>query len=432
MKSLIKKVIISILTWEAKQVIKKYKPRIIAVTGSVGKTSTKDAIFSALSPEVDIRKNKKSFNSEIGTPLTILNCPTGWNNLFIWLKNIINGLLLILIKQPYPAWLVLEIGADRPGDIANVAKWLPCDVVVITRIPDVPVHVEYFPSVEAVSKEKRALVKALKPEGTLVLNADDKNVMVAKEGVSQNVITYGFTSDADIQATDIEIAYTDLHGQIPSGMQTNVVVKNELYKVQIKGALGNHLVYPALAAIAVAKSQKINIKKVIAHLEDHVPPPGRMRIVDGYHESTIIDDTYNASPVAMAEAITTLNSINTSGKKIAVLGDMMEIGDFSVKEHKRMGEMVAKKSDFLISVGVRAQDIQESAVEHGFTEEQAVHFRDSISAGNWLKNIIHPGDVILVKGSQSMRMEKVVEAIMANPAQKEKLLVRQEKEWKNR
>src|SRR3989344_3802688 len=129
MKLFLKQILISILKLEAKLVLKKYKPKIVAITGSVGKTSTKDAVYAALSKFYFVRKSEKSFNSEIGLPLTILGVPNGWSNIFLWIKNIIHGLELILTREDYPEWLVLEIGADKPGDIKSVAKWLYADVV---------------------------------------------------------------------------------------------------------------------------------------------------------------------------------------------------------------------------------------------------------------------------------------------------------------
>src|SRR3990172_13183455 len=122
MKEILKKILISILRWEARLVLKKYKPKIVAITGSVGKTSTKDAVYASLSKFFFVRKSEKSFNSEIGLPLTILGVSNGWDNPLIWLKNIIAGLELITTREKYPEWLILEIGADKPGDIKNVSK----------------------------------------------------------------------------------------------------------------------------------------------------------------------------------------------------------------------------------------------------------------------------------------------------------------------
>src|SRR5690606_26085163 len=129
----------SVISWQAKTILSKYKPKVVAITGSVGKTSTKDAVYLVLTNFFTVRKSQKSFNSEIGVPLTIIGCGSGWNSAYLWLKNILKGFSLIIFKHKYPEWLVLEVGADRPGDIKSIAKWLKPDVVVITRISEVPV-----------------------------------------------------------------------------------------------------------------------------------------------------------------------------------------------------------------------------------------------------------------------------------------------------
>jgi len=189
MKSIFKKIVVLIIQWEAVFVLKKYKPKIVAVTGSVGKTSTKDAIFTVMSAKFFVRKSEKSFNSEIGVPLTILGCSNAWNNPILWVKNIIEGFMLIVLKNHYPKWLVLEVGADRPGDIESIAKWLKPDVVVLTALPDVPVHIEYFDSLEEIIKEKEYLLGALKEDGILILNNDDEKVRAFKQKYKRTTVT---------------------------------------------------------------------------------------------------------------------------------------------------------------------------------------------------------------------------------------------------
>src|SRR3989339_1493297 len=174
MKTSFKKIITYIIRAEAQLVIRKYKPKIIAITGSLGKTSTKDAVYAVLSKIAYVRKSEKSFNSEIGLPLTILGCPNGWSNPFIWIENIVQSFWLIIWRAPYPEYLVLEVGVGKPGDMKkNVTPWLAPDMVVITRFPDKPVHVEFFDSVDSIIEEKSALAFALKPDGVLILNHDD-------------------------------------------------------------------------------------------------------------------------------------------------------------------------------------------------------------------------------------------------------------------
>ena len=196
MKEIFKKIITLFLQWEARLVLKKYKPKIIAVTGSVGKTSTKDAIFTVMSGGFFVRRSEKSFNSEIGVPLTILGCKNAWSNPFLWVRNLFEGFMLVVLKNHYPKWLVLEVGADRPGDIKNISKWLKPDVVVVTAFPDVPVHVEYFDSPDEIAEEKEYLVDALKPEGVLILNYDDEKVRALKDKYEYTTLTFGFDDNA--------------------------------------------------------------------------------------------------------------------------------------------------------------------------------------------------------------------------------------------
>ena len=174
MKIFFKKIITLILEIESRIVLQKYNPTIIAVTGSVGKTSTKDAIYTVMSSSsLSVRKSEKSFNGEIGLPLTILGCKNAWNNPLAWLGNILSGIEMIIFKTKYPKCLILEIGADHPGDIRRITKWLKPDIAVMTKISEVPVHVEFFSSPEELFKEKSYLAKALKKNGTIVFSNDN-------------------------------------------------------------------------------------------------------------------------------------------------------------------------------------------------------------------------------------------------------------------
>ena len=181
MKNFVKKIIIFKLTWVARGILWRYKPKIIAITGNVVKTSTKDAIYTILKSEGNVRKTEKSFNSEFGIPLTIIGEKSGWGSLFAWLRIIWVGLEKIVVyDKSYPKTLILEVGADKPNDISSVAKWLKPDVVVITRLPEVPVHIEFFPTLESLIEEKISLARHMKKEGTLLVNADDQRIVKAK------------------------------------------------------------------------------------------------------------------------------------------------------------------------------------------------------------------------------------------------------------
>ena len=431
MKKAFKKIVIAIITWEARIALWRYRPKIIAVTGSVGKTSTKDAIHAGFSEERFVRKSKKSFNSEIGVPLTVLGCESGWASVFKWLKNITYGLSFILLPNHYPKWLILEVGADRPGDIKSLTKWIRPDIAVITGIPDIPSHVEFFESVEQVAEEKRALAEALTPEGTLVVNGDDARAMEMRIDFRGVCVTYGFSGNNDFVASHDEIFYEN--GK-PAGMQFRVNHAGSSVPVVLRDAIGRSHIYSALAAVAVGVSSGLDVIKVARGLSSGKTPPGRMRVIGGLRDTTIIDDSYNASPNAMHSAIEALKDIETKGRKIAVLGDMLELGRHTSEAHKEIGKVVADVADILITVGIRARGIADSAMDAGMSEKNILQYEqgEAERAGEELEVRLEEGDVILVKGSQGMRLEKTVKAIMAEPIRAKELLVRQEPEWLSR
>ena len=219
--------------------IKKYNPKVIAITGSVGKTSTKDAIFDVIKGTFKARKSDKSFNSEIGIPLSILGCPNGWNNIFIWLENIFEGLHLIFFENDYPNWLVLEIGADRPGDIQKVAMWLKTDIVVFTRFGHVPVHVEFFDSPKQVIEEKSKLVNSLHLGGMMILNADDADVFDLGSKNPFPQISFGIESPCDVSASNISVIYEgDSGSKRPIGLSFKINYLGSSAPIIIANALG--------------------------------------------------------------------------------------------------------------------------------------------------------------------------------------------------
>lgn len=416
MKSIIKKIIFGILEIESRIVLARYKPKIVAITGSVGKTSAKDAIFTVLSSKFITRKNQKSFNTEIGVPLTILGCENAWSNIFKWIGNIFKGLGLIIFGRNYPEYLVLEVGADKPGDIKSIAKWLKPDIVVMTKVSDVPVHVEFFPSAEALLHEKEFLAKYLKKDGTLILFADDKKVLKMRDGASQKTMTYGISSPATVRGSNESIIYD---GNMPRGMSFKIDYNGNSIPASFSGALGKHHIYPLLSASAVGIACGISILDIVKSFSFHVPPKGRMNIIPGVRDSVILDDTYNSSPDACYEALNTLASIKTSGKKIAILGDMLELGKYSQGEHQKIGEYAKEVANIVIAIGEKAKMMP--GISRSFTK--------SIEALDYVKEIISSRDVVLVKGSQSIRMERIVKEIMREPEKAESLLVRQEPEW---
>lgn len=426
MKNFLKKILFYILQIESRLVLWKYKPKIIAITGSVGKTSTKDAVYAVFAKVSHVRKSEKSYNSEIGLPLTILGCPNGWNNIFVWLQNILKGLWLIITPHKYPKILVLEVGVGKPGDMKRTASWLSTDVVIITAIGETPAHIEFFESRKHLIEEKSSLIKTLKKDGLLVLNADDEAVLSMKNKTKSRVVTFGFNSEADIRGSALNILNDE--AGVPGGIIFRLEDGDSSLPVTIEGVFGKNHVYASLAALATIFGLKLNMINAIEALKNYDVPPGRMRLLSGINKSLIIDDTYNSSPFACMSALNTLHEIKSS-RKVAVLGDMLELGKHTVSAHKDIGKVAKENVDVLVIVGPRSVAIREGALDNGMTEDKIFGFNNSREAGEFMKSFVQSGDLVLIKGSQGMRMERVVESILADQKNKSKLLVRQDKEW---
>lgn len=426
MKDLIKPLIVRILTWEASLVLKKHKPFIIGVTGNLGKTSTKDAIYSVLKTKYHTRRSEKSMNSEFGVPLTVLGEKSGWSNPLSWVLIIIRGLFLPFSKE-YPTHLVLEIGADRPGDIKAVTSWVKPDIAVVTQFGEVPVHIEFFKDREQVVQEKGNLVKALKPHGLFIYNKDDHDGVRLVEHTKARTLSVGIHEQGDAHAEGVR-----LYGKPLSGTETDVTVLGEKVHLVLPEVVGKSPVYASLPALLIARELDVPLTDAVQALHDDHKPKGRMRLLQGMNHSVIIDDTYNASPKATEHGLKTLGEIDTQGRKIAVLGDMLELGEYTSDEHYKIGKIAAKVTHRLFVVGIRSRRTAEGALDEKMLDQNIMECDSAIEAGKELVKILEPGDVVYVKGSQSMRMERVVSMILAEHHVPAQVLVRQEKEWQGR
>src|SRR3989344_4202577 len=427
MRTVFRKALIYALRMESELVLWKYKPRIIAITGSVGKTSTKDAVFAALSNVAYVRKSEKSYNSELGLPLTILGCPNGWNNPLTWTKNLLKGLWLFIWGHRYPNWLILEVGVGKPGDMKRTASWLKTDAVIITAIGETPSHIEFFDSRKHLIEEKSGLVKTLRKDGILILNIDDEAVINIKNKVKNRLVTYGFKADADVVGGSESILYDE--NKKPSGLIFRVDAGGVSLPVSIENVFGTNYIYASLATLALASAMKWNMVNAIERLRKYDVSPGRMRRLEGINGSLLIDDTYNSSPAALRAALKTLKEINSTGKKIAILGDMLELGKYTIEAHQEIGKIAKEIVDVLIAVGERAKAFKEGALLVGMSPDNIFQFSNSTEAGEFSKTFIKENDIVLIKGSQGMRMERVAEALLLHLENKKNLLVRQDKEW---
>jgi UDP-N-acetylmuramoyl-tripeptide--D-alanyl-D-alanine ligase len=432
MISLFKKIIEWKLRLLAKWVLKKYRPQVIGITGSVGKTSTKEAVFTVLSSKFRVGKNIKNYNNELGVPLSILGSESGYKNPLAWIYVFLKALgLLLFRKKDYPEIMVLEMGADKPGDIRYLTKLAPCHIGVITAIGHV--HEEFFGSLEKIIREKQILVTHLKKDDWAVLNADDALVMEVKDKIKARISTFGFSEGAEVRAAEPAVSagpspdpWVDV--QI-KGLSFKLMYQGSSIPVFLPSVLGEHQVYSALAAAAVGLALGVNGADISAALKNYKSPPGRMNLIPGIKHTSIIDDTYNSSPMAARAALSVLKKINVSGRKIAVFGDMLELGEFTESGHREVGEAVPGAADILVTVGDKAGFIGDEAAKRGLPSDKIHGFDNTYEAGKYIQETLRQGDIILVKGSQGARMERVVKELMSEPLQAKELLIRQGEEW---
>lgn len=437
MRHFFRNAIVWILTKEAAFLLRRAQPFVIAITGSVGKTSMKDMIALLLEREhedPEVRKSAKSFNSEIGIPLTVLGLTNAWSSPVGWLSNILVGAFRAFFSADQPRTLVLEVGADHPGDIRRAAAWLHPHIAVVTRLPDTPVHVEYFPNPEAVRQEKAELVRSLDENGLFIGNGDDPAVRALSSLSRAPYRMYGATPGSFVEGQGSEVVYEEKDDiRVPVGMRFFMSSQGESFSVELKGILGTHFLSTVLGAFAVGLLRGRTISDMCDALTRFTPPSGRMRLLEGVGNTTIIDDSYNSSPVAVRAALTALRE--TEGRhKIALLGDMLELGEYSKDEHWKMGRFAGEFVDLLVVVGRNAPLVAEAAKTAGLPEERIRIFEDAPTAGEWVRTRVKTGDLILVKGSQGsganmIRMERAVKLLMVHPEHASQLLVRQEPEW---
>lgn len=398
---------------------------VVAITGSVGKTSTKEAIFAVLREKFSARRSEGNFNTEIGVPLTIIGVRH-------WLWAIIKAAFLFFLPLRYPKVLVLEMAADRPGDIAYLTSFVKPTVGVVTAVG--PSHLEFFGTLKKIAEEKSNVVKALSSAGIAVLNYDDEEVRAMAGKNRGRTIYYSFIANFGAQSRGHEIASSPeaSRNDIVEAVNITYSAQGTSFKIQyqgntvpvrLPGSVGKPNVYAALAAAGVGLALGMNLLEISRGLLNYKNLPGRLRLLPGVKNTQVIDDTYNAAPASAVAALEILSKIEGK-RKIAVLGDMAELGEYTEDGHRQVGaEVVQQGIGLLVTVGPKAKFIADQAIHMGYPDKQIMRFEDAAGAQKPVEKLLQPGDVILVKGSRMMRMEKIVREIMAEPEKAEELLV---------
>ncbi len=359
--------------------------RVIGITGSVGKTTTKELAAQVLSVRYHTLRSERSYNNEIGLPLSVLR-----------------------LRDAHER-AVLEMSMYVPGEIKLLVEIAPPQVGVLTLIA--PVHAERAGSLEAIIDAKAELVEALPPahEGVAILNHDDANVMSLAARTEAEVVTYGLTSEADLWAEDIEgLGLEGIRFWLRGGPRFGTRPTGRLrYAVKLP-MLGRHSVQTALRAAAVGLVEGMHWEEVIRGLQD-TERQLRLIAIEGPNGSVILDDTYNASPPSTIAALNLLNDL-MEGRRIAVLGDMLELGAYEVQGHRDVGIRAAEVADVVVTVGERGRIIASAARQYARRGRPEIkEFDGPEAAADFLLGVLQPGDAVLVKGSRALGMERIVE-----------------------
>lgn len=405
--------------------IRKYKPFIIGVTGSVGKTSTKSAIYTVLKSNFTVRMAGGNLNNELSMPLAILGDYKISGGATFWLDVVLKSLCQLIFQMRYPKILILEYAADRPGDIGYLLTIVKPNIAVVTAVGSIPVHVEFYKDPEAVAKEKAKLVQSLRSSDTAVLNFDDPLVMEMKDIFKGKTLTYGLGEGADLRISSL--MNRSEFGK-PLGISFKLETSDNFVPVRIDGVFGTAQTYAVASAAAVGLIKGMNLVKISETLQEFEGEPGRCRLIEGIKNSYILDDTYNTSPLATEVALEILKDL-PSPRKVAILGDMAELGKYTTYAHEEIGRKVYGAANILVTVGAKARFTAEGARKAGFSKKDIYSFNDIEEAKLGVQKILESRDLVLVKGSQSMRMEKIVLEIMARPELAKELLVRQYGKW---
>jgi len=422
------KILEYILKIQAKIILWRYKPIVVAVTGSVGKTSTKEAIYRVLKKKFKVRRNLGNYNNEIGVPLTILGFKTGGSSIFAWLIIFLKTIKIFIWERDYPKILVLEMGVDKPGDMKYLTSFVPVNIGVFTAIGEFPVHIEFFPEKDKLVEEKALLIKSIQKDGLAVLNYDDLSVRMVGDELPDEIkkISYGFGQGANLRIENFELEINDFD-KGDFGINFKMDYKGSIVPIRLLKALGKQQVYAIAAATSVGSFFNINMVEVSEAFREYYTLPGRTNLIKGVKGTWIIDDTYNASPLAVSAALDILDAAGAcdGNRKIAVLGDMMELGVETENGHRQVGKKAASIVDLLFTVGERSRFTSDEAEKNGLAKDKIFEFSQSSEAGIPLQQEIKKGDIILIKGSRSIKMEKIVKEIMAEPEKANELLVGQ-------
>lgn len=425
MKKFAKALIQGFLSSLAKIWIWRKDPKIVGITGSCGKTSIKEAVYTVLKSKFRVKKSEGSYNTEFGMPLAILGLKSGYSSPLLWIKIISQAIYRAFFDPEKVDILILEMGVDKPHDMDALLKLATPHVAVFANVKPVHLAEGQFKDLDEIFHEKSKIVRNLPSPAAAILNIDDLRVKRLVNEVKCNVFTYSAVHNhASFPASFVETT--------EEGLEFDVSHSGEKVHVKLP-VLGEHHVYVFLPAFACGILSGMTISEIASAISNFDLPPGRMNVIAGMNDSMLIDSSYNASPDATVLALEILKKVGkNAGRKIAVLGNMNELGAYTEREHRRVGKKASECCDLLIAVGEYTKALCDEARVNGFPDEKIFWFENVFAAISYLRDNVQRGDVILVKGSQNkVRLEILVKELMRDKERASELLVRQGKEWDN-
>jgi UDP-N-acetylmuramoyl-tripeptide--D-alanyl-D-alanine ligase len=423
---MIKEKIQKYLAKASRQILTKYKPEVIGITGSIGKTSAKEAIFAVVSSKYETRKNIKNYNNEFGLPFTIIGTESPKRNLFGWLRLFRKILGMLNYHGSYPKVLVLEMGIDRPGDMDYLVNIARPNIAVMTTIGIS--HVEYFNSEEQILQEKAKILKYLDEDGYAILNYDDPKLRSLLPRLKSHVLTFGKDPGAGLRVSDYKVSFDAKNKTF--GASFKMQYKGQQQEVFLPDTLGWPHVQACLAGVCAGLALGMGFEEACRALKEYQAQPGRLRIIPAIQDSYLIDDTYNSAPLSTKIALDELMHF-PAARKIAVLGDMLELGKLSLESHENIAQEIITERpiDYFIAVGPEMKNAANRLKMLGFNPEHVFVYKTSVEAIAKTKELLSPNTAVLVKGSQGMRMEKISREIMAEPEKAKDVLCRQDPDW---
>lgn len=421
-----RKLIQYLLRQLAQLILHRARPLIVGITGSVGKSGSKEATALILSKSFSVRATPGNLNNEWGVPLAVIGMPSPGKSFLGWVRVLAHGLAWVLWPKGYPQVLVVELGVDRPGDMDYLLSLIGQPTVgVLTHVS--ASHLEFFGSVSAIGREKSKLLIALPEEGTAVINADCEAALKEQSRVKAKVLTYGFAPEAVVRAEHLRIIQEN--GRV-EGVSFKLNYAGKSIPVRLPGVLGQHQVNTILSGVAVGIALKMNLVDIGAALLDFRPLPGRLRILPGRSGMNLLEDSYNASSASIRAALATMREI-IAPRKVVILGDVLELGPTKLDEHRALAhDVLMSGASVFVGVGQYMGHLAAALRGTSFPEKQIYHFADVHVALRSLGTLLRQGDLVLIKGSQGLRMEKISEALLDESLDPTSVLPRQTSSWR--